>query len=123
MHEIEKQLAKIPDKTYYRIGEVAKHTKVKPYVLRFWETEFKVMTPPKSRSKQRMYRRQDIETILQIKHLLYKERFTIEGARKRIAAMQRGEPETTPDGRTHVPGALAKLRRELEKVDQLLTRA
>ena len=83
--DIERILSKIPDKQYYRIGEVAKHTDVKPYVLRFWETEFKAMVPPKSRSKQRMYRKKDIETILRIKELLYDRGFTIKGARKRLA--------------------------------------
>ncbi|HTO09790.1 MAG TPA: MerR family transcriptional regulator [Myxococcota bacterium] len=86
---VEKEFAKIPDRTYFRIGEVAKLIGVEPYVLRFWETEFKAMAPPKSRSKQRMYRRRDLETILTIKHLLYAERFTIEGARKRLLELQR----------------------------------
>ena len=89
MDSIQKALAKVPDKTYYRIGEVARYTGLKAYVLRFWEIEFKVMMPPKSRSKQRMYRRKDIETILTIKQLLYKERFTIEGARRRLLEMSR----------------------------------
>jgi DNA-binding transcriptional MerR regulator len=88
---IQDQLAKIPDKTYFRIGEVAKLVGVEPYVLRFWETEFKTMVPPKSRSKQRMYRRKDLETILVVKHLLYAERFTIEGARKRLLELQRAQ--------------------------------
>ena len=71
-------------KLYYRIGEVAKLTHVKPHVLRYWETEFRWMAPPKSRSKQRLYRRKDIETILLIKNLLYDERYTIAGARQRL---------------------------------------
>jgi DNA-binding transcriptional MerR regulator len=71
-------------KLYYRIGEVAKITGVKPHVLRYWETEFRWMTPPKSRSKQRLYRRKDIDMILAIKRLLYEERYTIAGARQQI---------------------------------------
>ena len=71
-------------KLYYRIGEVAKITHVKPHVLRYWETEFRWMAPPKSRSRQRLYRRKDIETILLIKRLLYDERYTIAGARQRL---------------------------------------
>ena len=71
-------------KLYYRIGEVSQITGVKPYVLRYWESEFRLMTPQKSRSKQRLYRRKDIEAILHIKRLLYEERYTIAGARKQL---------------------------------------
>jgi len=104
------QMAKIPDRTYFRIGEVAKLVGVEPYVLRFWETEFKAMAPPKSRSKQRMYRRRDLETILTIKHLLYAERFTIEGARKRLNELVREARRA--DAPTPRAG-LAKLRADL----------
>ncbi len=71
-------------KLYYRIGEVSRLTGVKPYVLRYWESEFRWMAPGKSRSQQRLYRQRDIEVILLIKKLLYEERFTIAGARKRL---------------------------------------
>ncbi len=71
-------------KLYYRIGEVSQITGVKPYVLRYWESEFRLMAPQKSRSKQRLYRKKDIETILHIKQLLYEERYTIAGARQRL---------------------------------------
>jgi len=70
------------EKLYYRIGEVAKITGIKAYVLRYWESEFRWMAPQKSRSQQRLYRRKDIDTILLIKKLLYEERYTIAGARK-----------------------------------------
>ena len=73
-----------PDKRYFRIGEVSRITGVKPYVLRYWESEFRWMTPQKSRSKQRLYRRRDIDMILLIKKLLYEQRFTIAGARKKL---------------------------------------
>ena len=72
------------DKRYYRIGEVAKITDVKPYVLRYWESEFRWMAPQKSKSKQRLYRRRDIDMILLIKKLLYEQRYTIAGARKKL---------------------------------------
>ncbi len=122
MREIEKQLAQIPEKTYYRIGEVSKVTKIKPYVLRFWETEFSAMAPPKSRSKQRMYRRKDIETILTIKHLLYKERFTIEGARKRLAELAREQRnQSDPQQVTLRQDALARMRGELVELRDLLS--
>jgi len=71
-------------KLYYRIGEVAKLTGVKPHVLRYWETEFRWMAPPKSRSKQRLYRQKDIEMVKAIKHLLYEERYTMAGARLQL---------------------------------------
>ena len=74
----------LPDKIYFKIGEVARLTGVKPYVLRYWETEFKAIQPVKSRSRQRLYRKRDVELILTIKQLLYEQRFTIEGARKKI---------------------------------------
>ena len=79
--------AQLGDKLYYRIGEVAKITGVKPYVLRYWESEFRWMAPQKSRSKQRLYRKRDIDMILLIKKLLYEQRFTIAGARKKLRDM------------------------------------
>ena len=74
---------RIPDKFYFKIGEVSRILNVKPYVLRFWETEFR-LSPAKNRSQHRVYRRQDVETLLEIKRLLYEERFTIEGARAKL---------------------------------------
>jgi len=76
--------ASIPDKLYFKIGEVSSLVGVKPYVLRYWETEFKEISPVKSRTKQRLYRRKDVELILKIRNLLYSERFTINGARKKL---------------------------------------
>jgi DNA-binding transcriptional MerR regulator len=72
----------IPDKLYFRIGEVARLAGIKPYVLRFWETEFTGLGPKKSGTGHRLYRRKDVELVLEIKRLLYEQRFTIEGARK-----------------------------------------
>src|SRR6185312_12325887 len=75
----------IPDKLYFRIGEVARLAGIKPYVLRFWETEFPSLGPRKSGTGHRLYRRKDVELVLEIKRLLYEKRFTIEGARKSLA--------------------------------------
>src|ERR1700694_5393440 len=72
----------IPDKLYFRIGEVARLAGIKPYVLRFWETEFPGLGPKKSGTGHRLYRRKEVELVLEIKRLLYEKRFTIEGARK-----------------------------------------
>jgi DNA-binding transcriptional MerR regulator len=74
----------IPDKQYFKIGEVAEIAGVEPYVLRYWETEFKSIRPEKTRSNQRLYRRRDVETVLQIKRLLYDEGFRIDGAKRRL---------------------------------------
>ena len=71
-------------KLYYSIGEVSKITNLKQYVLRYWETEFKQLNPNKNKAGNRTYRQKDIDTILQIKNLLYKEKFTIVGARKML---------------------------------------
>jgi DNA-binding transcriptional MerR regulator len=84
----------IPDKLYFRIGDVSRLAGVKPYVLRYWETEFPAIAPKKSGTGQRLYRRKDVELILEIKHLLYEKRFTIEGARKAIDS--RGKPAPAP---------------------------
>lgn len=79
----------IPNKLYFRIGEVADLLEVKPYVLRYWETEFPDVKPSKSKSGQRLYKRRDVEMLVRIRELLYGERFTINGARKRLKEMMR----------------------------------
>ena len=76
--------AAIPDKNLFRIGEVSRLTDTKPFVLRYWESEFPMLQPVKSPKGQRLYRRQDIETVLEIKRLLYDEGFTIAGARRHL---------------------------------------
>jgi len=76
---------KIPEKLFYKIGEVSRITGVEPYVLRYWETEFPFLKPRKSRSGQRLYVKKDIDTILEIKRLLYEEKYTIEGVRKKLS--------------------------------------
>jgi DNA-binding transcriptional MerR regulator len=74
---------KIPNKLYFRIGDVSLITGVKPHVLRYWESEFPLISPKKTSSGgHRLYRRKDVERFLEIKHLLYEKRYTIEGARK-----------------------------------------
>ena len=87
---------KIPDKLYFKIGEVADIAGVKPHVLRYWESEFSSIRPTKSRSKQRLYRQQDIELILRLKDLLYNQGFTISGARKQLRRKQQVPSEELP---------------------------
>ena len=77
----------IPDKTYFKIGEAAKLVGVKPYIIRYWESEFRGLRPAKTKSRQRLFRRKDIELLLLIKTLLYQQKFTIEGARQQLKRM------------------------------------
>jgi len=88
MEELASQAAssEIPDKLYFRIGEVAKLAGIKPYVLRFWESAFPGLGPSKSRPGHRIYRKIDVELVLEIRRLLYEQRFTIEGALKVLSA-------------------------------------
>lgn len=82
----------IPDKLYFRIGEVSRLARIKPYVLRYWETEFPGLGPKKSGTGQRLFRRKDVELVLEIKRLLYDKRFTIEGARKHLENRGKVDP-------------------------------
>jgi len=86
----------IPDKPFFKIGEAARLCAVKPYVLRYWETEFRSLRPEKTRSRQRLYRRTDVAHLLRIRHLLYEERFTIEGARTRLRELGHDEGALPP---------------------------
>lgn len=83
--------ADLPDKTYFKIGEVARLADIKTSVLRYWETEFAFLSPEKSSSGQRLYSKQDITLVQQIKQLLYQEKYTIEGVRKKLG--RRSKPE------------------------------
>ena len=83
--------AGIPDKPFFKIGETARMCGVKPYVLRYWESEFRSIKPQKTRSQQRLYRKRDVELLLKIRHLLYEKRFTIEGARARLRELGHDE--------------------------------
>lgn len=112
----------IPDKLYFKIGEVAAIVGVKPYVLRYWESEFSVIRPAKTRSQHRLYRRKDVETLLQIKRLLHEQRFTIEGARKRLKGAPREERrqlEMPFDSQTY-RSLLASLKKDLESLHRML---
>lgn len=118
----------IPDKLYFRIGEVAKLAGIKPYVLRFWESEFSGLGPKKSGTGHRLYRRKDVELVLEIKRLLYDKRFTIEGARKVLEAKPKREapkPAATPRRQAelfqHGHGSFYQdVRRELQEILALL---
>ena len=116
----------IPDKLYFKIGEVAELLGVEPYVLRYWESEFPVLSPKKSGTGHRLYRRKDVELLLRIKHLLYEKRFTIEGARQTLHAEAKA-PKPKPQRVTKRVQAelfgqdpLPEIRRELAEILQLL---
>ncbi|MFA4917874.1 MAG: MerR family transcriptional regulator [Thermodesulfovibrionales bacterium] len=85
-----------PDKLFYKIGEVSKIVGVEPYVLRYWETEFNFLKPRKNKSGQRVYIKKDVELLLAIKRLLYQERYTIEGVRKRLG-FSSGNSDPNPE--------------------------
>ncbi|MCS7026210.1 MAG: MerR family transcriptional regulator [Bryobacteraceae bacterium] len=128
----------IPNKLYFRIGDVSKLVGVKPFVLRFWESEFPQLAPKKSGTGHRLYRRKDVETILEIKRLLYDERFTIEGARNHLnmkahsagsrpgkaAARSKSAPTPVQPDLFTGPATAATLeaiRRELQEIVSLLS--
>ena len=101
---------KIPNKLFFKIGEVCEITDTQPYVLRYWESEFPALAPAKNTSGQRIYRRRDIETVLRIKQLLYEEGFTIAGAKKRLEMEMAGRtptPSSAPPGGNGGDGAAA----------------
>jgi len=103
----------IPDKLYFKIGEVSRIAAVPASVLRFWETEFKRIQPKRTPSGQRVYRRQEIERILLIKDLLYQRKFTIKGAQRYLKSMD-GPSETVGD-------CLEEIRSELEQIRRMLS--
>ena len=105
----------LPDKLYFKIGEVAKLVGVKPYVLRYWESEFSIVKPGKTTSRHRLYRRKDVETLLEIRRLLHVERYTIEGAKRRLR--ETGRLTGIP---TEAVQVLATVRAELLDLCRLL---
>lgn len=118
-HEVGAAAAELlGEKLYFKIGEVAKIVGVKPYVLRYWETEFSILKPGKTRSKHRLYRRRDVELLLRIKDLLHTRRFTIEGARKKL----REESSTTSEAvAAPTTGAIAEIREALVRLRDSLS--
>lgn len=117
----------IPQKLYYRIGEVADIAGVKPHVLRYWETEFGFLSPSKNEGNQRLYTRKDLEKVLTIRKLLYQDRYTVAGAKKRFREEWRKSQEPGPAA---PPGAeeaararsriLRGMRSEVEELIRLL---
>src|SRR5579863_3807093 len=113
----------IPDKLYFKIGEVSELLGVEPYVLRYWESEFPVLSPKKSGTGHRLYRRKDVELLLRIKHLLYEKKFTIEGARLALQAETRSaKPQAAKRVQQELfsEDPLPNIRRELTEILEML---
>ena len=114
----------IPDKLYFKIGEVSELLGVEAYVLRYWESEFPVLSPKKSGTGHRLYRRKDVELLLRIKHLLYEKRFTIEGARQTLHGEAKAPKAARAPKRVQAElfseDPLPEIRRELQEILQLL---
>jgi DNA-binding transcriptional MerR regulator len=112
----------IPDKLYFKIGEVSEILGVEPYVLRYWESEFPQLSPKKSGTGHRLYRRKDVELLLRIKHLLYEKRFTIEGARQTLRDGPATKPleEASAQQSLFPSDPLPEIRRELVQILEIL---
>jgi DNA-binding transcriptional MerR regulator len=108
--ERKKHKLPVPDKLFYKIGEVSKITGVESYVLRYWETEFPFLKPRKNKSGQRVYTKKDLDLILHLKKMLYQDRYTIEGARKKLSegTIKISEPKVVSDVETKSSGDPAK---------------
>jgi DNA-binding transcriptional MerR regulator len=109
-------LGPIASKEYYSIGEVCEITDLKPHVLRYWESQFRILNPSKNRAGNRAYRRKDIQLIQLVKHLLYTEKFTIEGARQKLEDIRRGKETGVelPSDEARTLELLRDLKRELD---------
>jgi DNA-binding transcriptional MerR regulator len=121
----------IPNKLFFKIGEVCEITDTQPYVLRYWESEFPALAPAKNSSGQRIYRRKDIETVLRIKQLLYEEGFTIAGAKKRLESemsgrgttpQEQGGPKSRPGEDDRTREVLLEVKDQLREMLTLLDR-
>ena len=115
--------ARLPEKIYFKIGEVSEIVGVEPYVLRYWETEFDLLKPSKAPSKHRLYKKRDVELLLDIKRLLYTEGFTIEGARKKLKEAKKEEKNQLklPLSEQKYKSALVKIKKELETLRRLVS--
>lgn len=127
----------LPEKTYFKIGEAADLVGVKPYIIRYWESEFKALRPAKTKSRQRLFRHRDIYLLMVIRKLLYEQKFTIEGARRRLKELQGAgvrveemldaldqpvvaDPEPAPAGDSELLAEVQKLRSENERLRERL---
>ncbi len=114
---------RLPDRLYFKIGEVSRIVGVKPYVLRFWETEFELLKPGKAPSRHRLYKTKDVELLLEIKRLLYAEGYTIEGARKKLKENKKEERQQLklPLPEASYKNALIKIKKDLLSLRKMLS--
>jgi DNA-binding transcriptional MerR regulator len=114
-------IIEIPDKLFFRIGEVSTILALEPYVLRYWETEFPTLSPKKSGTGHRLYRRKDVELLLRIKHLLYEKRFTIDGARQYLHdEAKSSHKEIKQEQQILFSDPVPEIRRELAEILKLM---
>ena len=113
----------LPDKLYFKIGEVSNIVGVKPYVLRYWETEFEVLKPGKAPSRHRLYKKKDVELLLEIKKLLYSEGYTIEGARKKLKEGKKEDRRQLrlPLSESGYRNTLIKIKKDLQSLHKKLS--
>lgn len=109
------------DKLYYSISEVAEITEVRAYVLRFWEKEFTLLKPKKNRAGNRSYQQKDIDLVNQIKHLLYGEGYTIEGAKSKLKNLRRNDLGPVVAEKMELQNLLAEIRKEISALLELLS--
>ena len=116
--------SRFPDKLFYRIGDVSEITGIKPHILRYWEAEFSVLHPRKNDAGQRVYERRDVELVIEIKKLLYEQRYTISGAKKFLARQHKQAPKKSVPAKApgDVSAALKMCRQELRGLLALLER-
>lgn len=129
---VQENTPEIPDKLYFRIGEVSRLAGIKPYVLRFWESEFPALGPKKSGTGHRLYRRKEVELVLEIKRLLYEKRYTIEGARKYLEGRPKAEGKRPQEMKAErgkirqgelfpLPRIFDDIKKELTEILEMLT--
>lgn len=106
----------IPEKAYFRIGEVSKILNVEPYVIRYWETEFKTVKPVRTKTAQRLYRKKDVQELLTIRDLLYRQKFTIDGARKQLLKIEEEGQAVTGNHEK-----LMLIKKELQQIRSLMS--
>lgn len=107
----------IPDKSYFRIGEVSRILGVETYVVRYWESEFKTIKPVRTKSDQRLYRKKDVEELVTIRNLLYSEQFTIAGAKKKLSRVKREDNSVSEDSYRNL---LVRIKKELLKIKEMV---
>jgi len=110
----------VQEKLFYKISEVSQQTGLEPYVIRFWETEFPTLHPRKSKGNQRTYTKREIDLIVEIKRLLYQEKLTIPGARKRLKSSSQ-KNNRQKNSQNEVRHSLSSVKKELEDILQLLS--